>query len=98
LAVMSSRTRSTAPGAREKCREMIALLSEYIDGALPPDRARGLEAHLAICDPCVAFLESLRKTRSAVGALREEDIPEDCRRALRSFLDDKVRKPRPRRA
>jgi len=35
------------------CREIIALLSDYIDGSLSPGRARDLEDHLAICPPCV---------------------------------------------
>jgi len=68
------------------CREIIALLSEYIDGSLPAERARALEDHLAICPPCIDFLESLRKTRGAAGTLREEAIPAECRRRLRDFL------------
>ena len=73
------------------CRTIIALLSDYIDGSLPPGRARELEDHLAICPPCVEFVESLRTTRAAAGALREESIPAECRRRLRHFLASRLR-------
>jgi len=73
------------------CREIIALLSEYIDGTLPAAQARDLEAHLAICPPCVDYLESLRATGAAAGRLREEAIPAECRRQLRDFLARRLR-------
>ena len=46
----------------EKCREVFALLSEYLDLALPPDACRPVEDHLTGCAPCIEFVESLRKT------------------------------------
>jgi len=73
------------------CRTIVALLSEYLEGSLPPGDAHDLEAHLAICPPCLDFLENLRTTRAAAGALREESIPDECRRRLRQFLAPRLR-------
>ena len=44
------------------CDEVFALLSDYLNLELPPEACLEVEAHLAGCDPCVEFAESLRKT------------------------------------
>ena len=64
-------------GARRlSCRELVALLTDYLDDALPaPARAR-VEAHLATCPDCATYLEQLRTTIAVVGRLHEEDVPE----------------------
>lgn len=46
----------------EKCRDMLALLSEYLDRELPPEAYREMQKHLAACSPCEEFVESFRKT------------------------------------
>ncbi len=70
------------------CKDVIELLTEYMEGDLSPDRARALEAHLELCSACKGFLATLGTTRSAVRDLRCQDLPEDCHRQLRSFLDE----------
>ena len=79
----------------KECREVIDLLTEYLDGALAADDARALEAHLANCSACTGFLESLKSVRVGVGTLRADAVPEECRRALRDVLAT-VRKGRHR--
>jgi hypothetical protein len=44
------------------CKEVFALLSEYLDAEPPPDLCDRVTAHIQGCDPCVEFVESLRKT------------------------------------
>jgi anti-sigma factor RsiW len=64
------------------CRELVELLTEYIDGALPElDRIR-LEAHLAECDGCTAYLDQIRTTIRLTGMLTQDRIPDDARLAL----------------
>lgn len=46
----------------ENCKEVFALLSEFLDLELPPDACEKIQAHLAGCPPCIEFAESLRKT------------------------------------
>jgi hypothetical protein len=46
----------------EKCKEIFALLSDYLNLELPADACASIESHLSGCLPCVEFLESLRKT------------------------------------
>ncbi len=64
------------------CRELVELLTDYLEGALPEaDRVR-LEAHLAECAGCTAYLEQIRTTIRLTGMLTEEQLPEDARLAL----------------
>ncbi|MDQ7006539.1 MAG: zf-HC2 domain-containing protein [Acidobacteriota bacterium] len=69
------------------CREIFAMLSEYLDEELDASVCSRLEEHLEDCPPCVEFLDSLRRT---VGLLRAEGrvepAPEDLRRELSAAL------------
>jgi anti-sigma factor RsiW len=42
------------------CREFVELVSEYLEGTLPPRERRRFEAHLAECDGCEGYLEDFR--------------------------------------
>ncbi len=65
------------PFLREKklmCQEMVELLSDYLEGTLPKKVHKRVAGHLAMCDPCPAYVEQLRATIALTGRLREEDI------------------------
>ncbi len=51
------------------CREMLALLSEYLDGELPVGQMREFETHICDCEPCIRFVDSLRRTRDGAKEL-----------------------------
>lgn len=74
------------------CRELVALVTEYLEGTLgQADRGR-FEEHLAACDGCGAYLDQMRKTIVLAGRLREEDVTPAAReRLLASFRDWKAR-------
>lgn len=38
-----------------RCRDVLAELSDYVDGDLPPARVTQIETHLAGCDWCERF-------------------------------------------
>lgn len=60
------------------CREAVALMADYLDGALGPrDRAR-LEEHLAGCPHCSEYLAQIRVTIDALGRVEPEDLPEEA--------------------
>lgn len=44
------------------CKEVFALLSQYLDRELPEGMCDEMERHIAGCSPCVEFVESLRRT------------------------------------
>lgn len=50
-------------------REAAALLDDWIDGTLHPERAAEVEAHISRCDACRAEAEELRSLRRAAARL-----------------------------
>jgi anti-sigma factor RsiW len=64
------------------CHEVIEIITDYLDGALPADDRRRVEEHLAICDGCTTYLEQMRETIRLTGILTEEQIPEAQKREL----------------
>ena len=63
------------PAPRLTCREVVELLSDYLEDMLPAGERARVEAHLATCPDCMAYLEQLRTTIGALGRLREPDVP-----------------------
>jgi anti-sigma factor RsiW len=64
------------------CHEVIEIITNYLEGALPADDRRRVEEHLAICDGCTTYLEQMRETIRLTGMLTEEQIPEEQKRDL----------------
>jgi anti-sigma factor RsiW len=57
------------------CRQVVELMSDYIEGVLSAlDRAR-FEDHIAGCDGCRAYLAQLQTTRKVLGRLADEPVP-----------------------
>ena len=68
------------------CDELLALLSEYIDGDVEPGLCKELEAHLAGCDPCRVVVDNVRKTISLYHDEVPCKLPEPFRRRLHECL------------
>jgi anti-sigma factor RsiW len=72
-----------------RCKRLFAMLSEYLDAELPVKNCRELERHLKGCEPCVAYLESLKATVEACRRYRVPKVPppsNKVRDALRAAL------------
>lgn len=64
------------------CRQVVELMTDYLEGALSSaDRAR-FEEHIAGCDGCRAYLAQLSTTRRVLSKLADEPIPPDLRAEL----------------
>jgi anti-sigma factor RsiW len=61
------------------CRDAVALMNDYLDGALDPRARSGLEAHLAGCPHCTEYLAQLRASIALTGrtAAPEPDAATD---------------------
>jgi len=72
-----------------RCKQMFAALSAYLDGELPARNCRELERHFQDCQPCLAYLESLKSTIQACRRYRVHDVPRPrarVRAALRAAM------------
>lgn len=64
------------------CRELVELITEYLEDRLSPlDRAR-FEAHLAECEACLTYLQQFRQTIRVLGRLPEESLSPEARDTL----------------
>jgi len=65
---------------------VVELVTDYLEGALPPEVRGRVEEHLALCDGCSTYLEQMRETIRLTGMIREEQIPkEEKHRLLEAF-------------
>jgi len=58
------------------CQELVELVTEYFEGALPPDEVTAVDQHLVDCDACLRYLRQMRATVTAVGMVPTEQITE----------------------
>ena len=68
------------------CQDLVELVTDYLDDALPAwERAR-FEAHIVDCPYCDAYLDQMRRTIRVVGTRRESTVaPEAEAKLLRRF-------------
>ena len=66
------------------CRQLVELVTDYVEGTLPDAARARVDAHLASCDGCGAYLEQMRMTLRVVGHLTPQDLDP---RVERSLLD-----------
>ena len=59
----------------DRCSEVFAMLSDYLNLELPPETCREIEAHIAGCEPCIEFSESLRKTDDLCRKYQPTELP-----------------------
>ncbi|MFL6136330.1 MAG: anti-sigma factor family protein [Frankiaceae bacterium] len=61
------------PGFLIDCRTLVELLTDYLEGALEEPALTRLERHLEVCPPCRDYLDQLRATIRALGAVPAVD-------------------------
>jgi anti-sigma factor RsiW len=57
------------------CRQVVELMTDYLEGALSPSDRLRFEQHIAGCDGCRAYLAQLATTRKVLSKLADEPIP-----------------------
>ncbi len=56
------------------CRELVGIVTDYLDGALTPADSRRFDGHLTGCDGCTTYLEQFRQTIDLAGRLEPTDL------------------------
>ena len=74
------------------CKELVEVVTDYLEGRMPAERRLLFEEHVAFCDWCQTYVEQMRATVRLTGTLSEEDIGPEARDGLlRVFRDWKGR-------
>jgi anti-sigma factor (TIGR02949 family) len=64
------------------CKELVEVVTEYLEGAMAAEDRHRLEEHLAECDACVEYVDQMRQIAGDLGGLRGESIAPERRDAL----------------
>jgi predicted anti-sigma-YlaC factor YlaD len=78
----------TEPEDELACRDVVELVTDYLEGAMSEAARSRFEAHLAGCEGCTNYLSQMRTTIQLTGRLTEDSLPPDIRdRLLQTFRD-----------
>jgi anti-sigma factor RsiW len=74
------------------CQELVELVTDYFEGALPEEEATRFERHLVPCENCQIYIEQMRTTIALTGRLRGTGLAAEAEsELLRAFRDWKAR-------
>jgi anti-sigma factor RsiW len=64
------------------CQELVELVTDYLEDALPPEERARFEHHLERCNGCTNYVEQIRITIMLTGRVHEDDLAPATRTAL----------------
>ena len=70
------------------CSEVVELVTDYLDRALPADDAALVEQHLNFCEGCIWYVDQIRTTIETVGRIEPEEVPPEIERKLLTAFRD----------
>ena len=77
------RFRKTGTGSDElSCRELVRLVTDYLEGPLSETDVHRFDAHLTACDGCTTYVAQMRDTIRTTGTLTEESLRPEARDEL----------------
>ena len=68
------------------CASGVDLLIDYLEGVLSADLRSAVDAHVAGCPRCVAFIASYRETPRILREATAAALPADLEASLKAFL------------
>ena len=64
------------------CKELVEVVTDYLEGATTAEDRRRFEQHLGECDFCVEYVEQMRTIAGELHGLRGESLARERRDAL----------------
>ena len=68
------------------CKDVIGLLADYLESTLTEAEVAQLEDHLRACGPCMAYLQTYRRTKELAARAERVEMPAEMMDRLRQFL------------
>lgn len=78
-----------------KCDDLLALLSEYVDGSVDPALCEEFEKHMAGCNPCKVVVDNIRKTITLYKGTERYELPVVFRNKLHAALRQRWKEKHP---
>ncbi len=72
-----------------KCKDILEKLSDYLDGEIDPEFCQELDRHMKDCNPCLVFVDSLKKTITLYQYSASEPLPKEVHLRLHDYLKKK---------
>jgi len=72
-----------------KCKDLLRMLNDYVDGDLDPGLCQEFEKHFAGCNPCRVVVDTIRRTIRVYQGAQLCEIPLDFRKRLHASLREK---------
>ncbi len=79
--------RRSGVGPDLSCRELVELVTDYVEDALPTAERERFEAHLADCEGCDAYVEQVRATIRVAGRAAALEEPPETATLLLMFRE-----------
>jgi anti-sigma factor RsiW len=64
------------------CRELVELVTDYLEDALPDGLRERFDEHIAHCSGCQTYLEQMRASIRTTGTLTPESLSPEAESAL----------------
>jgi len=79
--------RRSGVGPELTCRELVELVTDYLDGALPDAERMRFESHIAACEGCDRYVEQIRTTVDLTRTTRTLEERPEISALLTAFRD-----------
>lgn len=56
------------------CKELVELVTDYLEGKLPTVETVRFEQHLSTCDGCTNYLAQMQRTIRVMGLVRKDAL------------------------
>jgi anti-sigma factor RsiW len=86
--MMSDMADGAEPGMTIECRQLVELVTDYIEGVLDDETRAELEAHLQLCAACADYVRQMRITLQMVGTVPLENLSDATRADLLAAFRD----------
>jgi anti-sigma factor RsiW len=70
------------------CRELVHVITDYLEGGLSRRNRRRVERHLGGCDGCTTYVRQMRETVRVTGTVKEDALSPQARRELLAVFRD----------
>ncbi len=70
------------------CRELVEVITDYLEGALPEMDRQRFEEHLEACSACKLYVDQFQEVIRTLGRIEDKELDPDFRAGLVAAFHD----------